>query len=1264
MVKLAAVCLCAAPLLAADGPALPRHLFAAEPLTAASAAPPRVVAEDFVRRLALAHDLEAEDLAGLFVAKEYRTAHNGVIHLVFRQRFQGLEVCNAEWTVNIDRDGQVLNAGGTLAGHPVVLPPVTGSAPSALRAARAAARPAAGPEPAGEAVWFRVNGVLRPAWLFYIRDENGIDYYATVVDAETEQVLARRNLTLYQGPPRGLVFERGSPQPSASPGVMLTSLPPYVERTVQSFAGAPAASPRGWVSGAATAGNNVIAAPNLLGIVFVAGAVPALAPSGDFSFPLELGPGAPNPLRFRDAATTNLFYWANRAHDLFYQLGFDEAAGHFQQDNFGRGGVGGDPMLAFSQFGAAGNSSAALNNAFYTSSRYGEDGARASINMYLGMSRAEGVFSDGSFDAGVILHEYTHGVSSRLVRQLYDHHQGGALGEGWSDFFALEFTLPEGAPADGVYGTGEYLFQLFGTGIRTRPYSTRLDVNPLTFRSLGRVREAPEVHGDGEIWMQALWEMRASLIRQFGEKEGRRRARLLVIDGMKLSPPAPTMVDARDALLLADRVDFRGASQAEIWAAFAKRGLGVLAHSASPDSIHILASFETPSAAGALRFCEEQYVMGETVRIVLHDANLDAPAARVQLTTASGDLESLMLFRAGSLFWGSIRTASSGGVSRMNGALEVIPHDDIAAYYLDSDAGGSPRQIEVTAAVRPAYVVSGVQPPFATAEERALFSVPAGARVWGASTRRALPFSFPFFDRHYTSVRVYSDGLLAFDLPKFAPCSDRASLALTNGVAPLWMDLAYGGGAQRNENVYLSSGPGWVTFRWAAETQPASGANLRPEPVNFSATLYDDGRIYFQYGEGNRSLLNSPVTAASRGCSASGPTVGISNGHETYVHVVSSHDGRPDLEKAASVTFEPPLGAATAPVVTIEAPAPEAHQQGLLTVRGIAYDEEWDVTRLDVLIDGVARARTTASVARADFCATQRVRGCPNVGFSLTLDPARLGLAPGPHQLRIRATNARASFQDHPAQPLTFFLDPGEPAPATGALEAPAGDAELAGAVQVKGYAYSRSLRLRGVDVLIDGVTYGAATYSQRREDICGPLTEKPPNCPNVGFTYNLNTRSGSVPLPNGPHTLQVRARDELDRYTLIPETPLTVTVNNPSNQLAQGVLATPKPNETLKGRIRITGHGWDPDGRVTGVALLLDGVAVETLRYGLPRPDECAQLTGVTACPNIGFEGDFDTTQFANGPHVLGIRLTDNSGATVILPRLARNGMNILLAN
>ena len=43
------------------------------------------------------------------------------------------------------------------------------------------------------------------------------------------------------------------------------------------------------------------------------------------------------------SAETSLFFGANFVHDFFYDLGFDEAAGNFQADNFGRGGVGGDP---------------------------------------------------------------------------------------------------------------------------------------------------------------------------------------------------------------------------------------------------------------------------------------------------------------------------------------------------------------------------------------------------------------------------------------------------------------------------------------------------------------------------------------------------------------------------------------------------------------------------------------------------------------------------------------------------------------------------------------------------------------------------------------------------------------------------------------------------------------------------------------------------------------------------------------------------------
>jgi uncharacterized protein (TIGR03382 family) len=44
------------------------------------------------------------------------------------------------------------------------------------------------------------------------------------------------------------------------------------------------------------------------------------------------------------AAATSAFYATNWFHELFYGLGFDEAAGNAQRANFGRGGVEGDPL--------------------------------------------------------------------------------------------------------------------------------------------------------------------------------------------------------------------------------------------------------------------------------------------------------------------------------------------------------------------------------------------------------------------------------------------------------------------------------------------------------------------------------------------------------------------------------------------------------------------------------------------------------------------------------------------------------------------------------------------------------------------------------------------------------------------------------------------------------------------------------------------------------------------------------------------------------
>ncbi|WP_437290626.1 M36 family metallopeptidase [Sorangium sp. So ce406] len=79
------------------------------------------------------------------------------------------------------------------------------------------------------------------------------------------------------------------------------------------------------------------------------------------------------------AAVTQLFYVNNWLHDWYYDSGFTEAAGNAQQDNMGRGGLGGDPMLAEAQDGAL-TTESPRNNANMNAM---SDGASPRMQMYL-----------------------------------------------------------------------------------------------------------------------------------------------------------------------------------------------------------------------------------------------------------------------------------------------------------------------------------------------------------------------------------------------------------------------------------------------------------------------------------------------------------------------------------------------------------------------------------------------------------------------------------------------------------------------------------------------------------------------------------------------------------------------------------------------------------------------------------------------------------------------------------------------------------------
>jgi hypothetical protein len=1255
--------------LAIFGQEAPRHILGLAPsLAPVNSALPEDIAMAHLRGLATELSLSPSDLESIYIAKQYRSSNNGVTHVIFRQRFQNAEVWNAEWVVNIDRDGRVLNAGGNLYPAPRqgAFLPVRGRAAAAARAAVAAVNPSlrdrfaplesnqparrshgvrffAGPlarDVEGAPVWYYSRGKLRPAWNFYVADSDRVHRYSVTVDDASRDILKQQTLTFFQSAaattppaPRGMVFNGESPQPNPTPGVRLTAPPPLVPRIPMSFQGDPIASPLGWMSSGGTSGNNVVAGENLTGPDFMS-PTPSQGVNGDLTFPLQLGAGF-YPLAFPDAAATNLFYWINRAHDLHYQYGFDEQAGNYQANNFGRGGMGGDPVFAYAHYGAQA-SVGQFENAFFALDGTDDDGVPAEVSMFVsgGLGPSGDIFTDGSYDALVMVHEYTHGVSSRLARQAYSVFQGGAMGEAWSDFYSLEYTLPSAAPPNGIYPVGEYFIQSWGTGIRTRPYSTDMTVDPLTFADIGHVTNRPEVHADGEIWVAALWEIRANLIAQFGDQEGRKRVRQLVIDGMKLAVPAATMVDMRDAILLADRVDYKGASQSQLWAGFAKRGLGALAFSQDGTTVHVSSSFELPSTTGQLKFYDSSIVIGEPVRVIVQDSNYTQPSMLIQLTGSSGDLENLILHQRGSVYVGSISTGLAT-VSRQNGRLELVTGDAVSIYYNDFDtASGSPKLMQATISAMLPYTVSATPAAFTfTGEQRYTTS----GSSW---LDYRLPFTFPFFDKKYGSVKVFANGLIAFDLPStVSSCTDGVALMRYAAVTPLWTyasATSVTGSAQTGEGIYISTKPDSVTFRWASEFGALDDTR---KPVNVAATLYNDGRIAFLYGSGNQSV-DSPATG-----SQCGPTpVGISNGHDTYApYYVSSN-----FQNQTVLHFDPPFNDSSLPTATITSPRAGDQVQDILKLAGTAADTSAVVTYVDVYIDDVLRVHTTPTGAPLTWASTLNIAD----------------LKPGDHTLKIRVTNARGGFSDVPSAPLTFTVNPGKAFPPVVTIEQPADNATVKGVFTVKGYAYDTGLRVSRVDTLIDGFVFAGTIYGAARTDITAGMNPQPLNGSGIGFTGSFSTVEGTPPIPDGVHTLQVRVVDQTGRFTLYPDTPLQITVKNGAAAPVTGVLEAPASNATLSGSVTVTGYMYSAGQKILGGYLLVDGQPYQTIASSLPRPDVCPSLPNADACPNIGFSVTLDTTKLLNGPHVLGIEGFNARGDYAIFPLTVKNGINVTVKN
>jgi len=601
------------------------------------------------------HGPEALDTAR--ITRDYATPHNGLRTVVWEQQVDGVAVFEGVLVSHTARRGELVSICSQFLPDPAAAAARGMAAGSASRAAfgvsarravvlaarnvgqelaenqlDARGQAAAGAEQRhrftapglkGEAeaklTWLPMDRQsLRLCWDVVLMSRNRGEMFRELVDASTGEVLLRRCLTSYLTDASYRVFTSDSPSP-LSPGhpAPADAQPPLVPRALMTLAALDTnASPAGWIADGdnETVGNNVDAhtdwnaddAPDL--------PRPQGSPFRVFDFAADLGTEA--PADYASAAVVQLFYVNNWIHDRLYQLGFTEAAGNFQNNNFSRGGLGNDAVQADAQDGNG------TDNANFSTP---PDGSPGRMQMYIFTRPSPR--RDGDFDAEVVVHEYTHGLSWRLVGggQALGDTQSDGLGEGWSDFYALALLSEAGDDVDGCYAAGAYISYLFGGaadtenyyfGIRRYPYTTDLDKNPLTFKDLDPAQadycssgapfhtglfgpcsspRADEAHNAGEVWCVALWEARANLINQQGWETGNQLLLQLVTDGMRLTPPHPNFLQARDAILQADLVNTGGANQNELWAAFAKRGLGFSATSpASTTTAGIREAFDLP----------------------------------------------------------------------------------------------------------------------------------------------------------------------------------------------------------------------------------------------------------------------------------------------------------------------------------------------------------------------------------------------------------------------------------------------------------------------------------------------------------------------------------------------------------------------------------------------------------------------------------------------------------------------------------------------
>ncbi len=448
---------------------------------------------------------------------------------------------------------------------------------------------------------------------------------------------------------------------------------------------------------------------------------------------------------------------------------------------------------------------------------------------------------------------------------------------------------------------------------------------------------------------------------------------------------------------------------------------------------------------------------------------------------------------------------------------------------------------------------------------------------------------------------------------------------LNSSTSPIrmWIDTPSSDGATASGVLQAS---GWAVGLSGAVKSVSVSVDGQPTP---SSPVYGIARPDVC------AMFANPAGCPNVGWSASIDTSLLSDGLHTLQITASTNST--SLTSSRRITVANIRSSSSDSIwAWIDAPSNGSSVGGKTTVSGWAVDQFAAITGVQLNVDGAPVAFVMPSVSRPDVCGMfPGAVNCPTVGWQAQLDTT--SLADGVHTFSITASSQSGR---RTSKSVSFSTSNGSLWRSEGLsvnIDAPVVNATVSGVLALSGSALSSGTPFQTVSISIDGVPFGTAQYGIARGDVC-TSAQVSVNCPNVGWSYSLDTRL----LPDGPHTLVIKAQGT--NISAVASRTINIA-NGTVSTTIKAYIDSPAPNVQYSGTMQIQGWALDQTDTIGSVGLTIDGLPVGPVSYGTSRPDVCNIYPKSGGCPNVGWTTSFDTTTLPNGNHVVGITIRSSQG-------------------